>query len=790
MNDNITINLNEIVKYLKKLASEQGYLTNSDINKALPRDCSSDLYTEIVTELFLEDINIIEKNYSSKIESKPKNIVQIKSELILIGLKQGYLSFQEINKVLPKEKYEEIIDELKENKVILVDDDKIALEKIKSNIINKGVRQGYLTSEDINKYFPVGFHQDIFEEIINKLIVKGVRLIDVNETIFNNEASFTEPTSYEDKSTNNDVGLNNEFIDENENSGEEFEEDNDDENEDDNEDGNDNDNDNIETKYNGYDKLLESIFGPISDANQSDCSLETLKVATKNESHNLEEIRAELVQKGISQGYLSYQEINKVLPDGLSTEMFEEVINELMDKEVELVDDDESVLEKKLPVVDEAIIDKKLVEFRKELINKGNEDGYLTFQYLKEVLPIHLSRENFEELVDELEARDIELIDEDKESRTSNTICSKNDLKILFRENYYVFDLIDKESIFRKIKAKLIEKGIRQSYLSFYDINELIPYDYSKNMFFKVVNELNYRNIEYIDNFDDDNLFLDIADVYISEIHKIRLLSMQEEVSLAKRIEHGDQEAQRKLIEANLRLVVYVAKKYTKRGLLFLDLIQEGNLGLIKAVEKFKYRKGYKFSTYAIWWIRQAIARAIADQTRTIRIPVHMVETINKLRKASRKLVQKLGKDITVEELACEVGLPIEKVKYIMQIAMGSISLEAPIGDGNDIDFYDFTPSNEHDFGEFVEDKNILPPDERAINSVLKDQIKNILTTLSKREAEVIKYRFGLKDGWQKTFDEVGQIYGLSRERIRQIEVKALKKLRTPNILDKLKDFY
>lgn len=364
-------------------------------------------------------------------------------------------------------------------------------------------------------------------------------------------------------------------------------------------------------------------------------------VVLGKQKKSLEEIRQELIDKGKSQGYLSYQEINVALPDGLNTGDFEEVIGELMDANVELVDDDEIRLKEKLRMPEE-----------------------------------------------------------------------KKD------QNY-------------------TEAG---------------------------------QDFEDID---------DSVRVYLREIGKIKLLTMQEEVALAKRIEHGDQEAQRKLIEANLRLVVSVAKKYTKRGLLFLDLIQEGNQGLIRAVEKFKYRKGYKFSTYAIWWIRQAITRAIADQARTIRIPVHMVETINKLRKASRKLMQKLGRDPTLEELAVEVTLPIEKVKNIMKTAMDPISLETPINGEED-----------SHLGDFVEDKSALPPAETAFNLILKEQINKVLSTLTERESRVIKYRFGLEDGWQRTLEEVGQKFGVTRERIRQIEAKALRKLRHPSRSKKLKEFY
>ena len=354
-----------------------------------------------------------------------------------------------------------------------------------------------------------------------------------------------------------------------------------------------------------------------------------------------------------------------------------------------------------------------------------------------------------------------------------------------------------------EIKAQLIEIGTRQGYLSYDEVNRVLPNNLPPEAFEEVINDLMEKNVELVD---DDSIidkkvpqaedkkeeedpeaqqqadFEDIDDsvrVYLREIGKIRLLTMHEEVTLAKRIEHGDEEAQRKLIEANLRLVVSVAKKYTKRGLLFLDLIQEGNQGLIRAVEKFKYRKGYKFSTYAIWWIRQAITRAIADQARTIRIPVHMVETINKLRKASRKLIQKLGREPAVEELAAEVSLPIEKVKNIMKTAMDPISLETPINGEED-----------SHLGDFVEDKSALPPAETAFNLILKEQINKVLATLTERESRVIKYRFGLEDGWQRTLEEVGQKFGVTRERIRQIEAKALRKLRHPSRSKKLKEFY
>ena len=263
--------------------------------------------------------------------------------------------------------------------------------------------------------------------------------------------------------------------------------------------------------------------------------------------------------------------------------------------------------------------------------------------------------------------------------------------------------------------------------------------------------------------------------MYLQEIGRVPLLTAEEEVELARRMEAGDASARHRLEEANLRLVVSIAKRYVGRGMLFLDLIQEGNLGLLKAVEKFDYSKGYKFSTYATWWIRQAITRALADQARTIRIPVHMVETINKLVRVSRSLLQELGRDATAEEIAKEMGLSVVRVREIMKIAQEPVSLETPVGEEED-----------SHLGDFIEDEAALDPADAASMMLLKEQISEVLKTLAPREAEVLRLRFGLEDGRSRTLEEVGQSFGVTRERIRQIEAKALRKLRHPVRLRKL----
>ncbi len=283
------------------------------------------------------------------------------------------------------------------------------------------------------------------------------------------------------------------------------------------------------------------------------------------------------------------------------------------------------------------------------------------------------------------------------------------------------------------------------------------------------------------DNFEDLEKSMSIDDpvrMYLKEIGKVPLLNADEELELAKKMENGDLEAKQRLCEANLRLVVSIAKRYVGRGMQFLDLIQEGNLGLIKAVDKFDWRKGYKFSTYATWWIRQAITRSIADQARTIRIPVHMVETINKQIRVTRQLLQELGRDPSPEEIAKEMEIPVEKVREISKIAQEPVSLETPIGEEED-----------SHLGDFIPDEDVPSPADAAAFSMLKDQLNEVLATLTDREQEVLRLRFGLDDGRQRTLEEVGQQFNVTRERIRQIGAKALRKLRHPNRSRRLKDY-
>ena len=366
---------------------------------------------------------------------------------------------------------------------------------------------------------------------------------------------------------------------------------------------------------------------------------------------------------------------------------------------------------------------------------------------------------------------------------------------------------VDERVQFLESLNKLVEMGKKKDgKINFSDINEQFKdIDLDGDKTEKILDYLEQNGIIAIlpDTDTDEDIILDVDDepteeeleniefsvpdgvsiedpvrMYLKEIGKVPLLSADEEVELAKKMETGDLDARKRLAEANLRLVVSIAKRYVGRGMLFLDLIQEGNLGLIKAVEKFDYRKGYKFSTYATWWIRQAITRAIADQARTIRIPVHMVETINKLIRVQRQLLQELGREPYPEEIAKEMNLPVDRVREIQKISQEPVSLEAPIGGEED-----------SHLGDFIQDDNVPVPAEAAAFTLLKEQLSEVLGTLTDRERKVLELRFGLDDGRARTLEEVGKEFNVTRERIRQIEAKALRKLRHPSRSRKLKDY-
>ncbi|HEX6922530.1 MAG TPA: RNA polymerase sigma factor RpoD [Bacillales bacterium] len=351
-----------------------------------------------------------------------------------------------------------------------------------------------------------------------------------------------------------------------------------------------------------------------------------------------------------------------------------------------------------------------------------------------------------------------------------------------------------------QVKEQLVELGKKRGAITYREIaDRLAPFDQNSEQMDEFFEYLDDQDVEVLDEADNPALQqagkeeeFDLNDLsvppgvkindpvrmYLKEIGRVDLLSAKEEIDLAQRIEDGDEEAERRLAEANLRLVVSIAKRYVGRGMLFLDLIQEGNMGLIKAVEKFDYRKGYKFSTYATWWIRQAITRAIADQARTIRIPVHMVETINKLIRVQRQLLQDLGREPTPEEISKEMDLTPDKVREILKIAQEPVSLETPIGEEDD-----------SHLGDFIEDQDAQAPSDAAAYELLKEQLEDVLDTLTDREENVLRLRFGLDDGRTRTLEEVGKVFGVTRERIRQIEAKALRKLRHPSRSKRLKDF-
>jgi RNA polymerase primary sigma factor len=364
---------------------------------------------------------------------------------------------------------------------------------------------------------------------------------------------------------------------------------------------------------------------------------------------------------------------------------------------------------------------------------------------------------------------------------------------------------VENELTFEQVKEQLTELGKKTGVLAYDDIAEkMANFELESDQMDEFYEFLGDQGIELVGDSEEDETpntkqlsktgdeEFDLNDLsvppgvkindpvrmYLKEIGRVDLLSAEDEIKLANRIEAGDEEAKRRLAEANLRLVVSIAKRYVGRGMLFLDLIQEGNMGLIKAVEKFDYRKGFKFSTYATWWIRQAITRAIADQARTIRIPVHMVETINKLIRVQRQLLQDLGREPTPEEIGEDMDLTPDKVREILKIAQEPVSLETPIGEEDD-----------SHLGDFIEDQDATSPSEHAAYELLKEQLEDVLDTLTDREENVLRLRFGLDDGRTRTLEEVGKVFGVTRERIRQIEAKALRKLRHPSRSKRLKDF-
>ena len=384
--------------------------------------------------------------------------------------------------------------------------------------------------------------------------------------------------------------------------------------------------------------------------------------------------------------------------------------------------------------------------------------------------------------VDAISSEEDSLEDYEENDFNSTPILSKED-KAVFNDEPLVIALFEKSKIkgsmtFDEINAVLDETELEPEVIDkIYEVAERVgiavvgEYDVTST-------DTNKQYVEDLESLAEGVGLEDHVRMYLKEIGKVPLLTAEEEVELAIRIEHGDEAAKDRLNEANLRLVVSIAKRYVGKGMQFLDLIQEGNLGLLKAVEKFDYRKGYKFSTYATWWIRQAITRAIADQARTIRIPVHMVETIHKLGRVSRQLSQELGKDPTPEQIAVEMNMPVDKVREIMKISQDPVSLETPVGEEED-----------SHIGDFIPDDDAPAPSESAAAILLREQLMEVLETLTAREQKVLRLRFGLDDGCQRTLEEVGKEFSVTRERIRQIEAKALRKLRHPSRSKKLKDY-
>ena len=408
-------------------------------------------------------------------------------------------------------------------------------------------------------------------------------------------------------------------------------------------------------------------------------------------------------------------------------------------------------------------------EKARALIKKAVEEGIITYEEINEELGDDFPAENIEQLINEMLEQGIKIVDEEQLDELGEDELREKDLGDDYVDSEEHDDLLEDDTDDKLDDTDDENDDTEESFTEFDDeFNPEYIEDVSED---ELSNEklLNLGNSAKVD---------EPIKMYLREIGQVPLLTHDEEIEYAKRAYEGDEEASKKLIESNLRLVVSIAKKHTNRGLKMLDLIQEGNMGLMKAVEKFEYEKGFKFSTYATWWIRQAITRAIADQGRTIRIPVHMIETINKIKKESRIILQETGKEPTAEELSKKLELPVDKVKNILEMNQDPISLETPVGSEED-----------SELGDFVEDDKFLNPYDATTRVLLKEQLDEILKTLNEREEMVLRYRYGLDDGSQKTLEEVGKIFNVTRERIRQIEVKALRKLRHPSRRKKLEDY-
>ncbi len=416
---------------------------------------------------------------------------------------------------------------------------------------------------------------------------------------------------------------------------------------------------------------------------------------------------------------------------------------------------------------------------KNELIEKGKKDGYILISDVVEITKeCKVSEQEIKDFHEEVKKLNIEIVDKIPEN-LKKSVKKVKEIKS-----------------FEDRKKDLIEKGKNKGFITYEELAESLKgLDIDNDSLDELYNDLIENKIEIVGEDDNTNqgdspILLndneitkdvninDPVRMYLKEIGRISLLTPEEEMELSVKVANGDEEAKNRLAESNLRLVVSIAKRYVGRGLLFLDLIQEGNIGLMKAVDKFDYDKGYKFSTYATWWIRQAITRALADQARTIRVPVHMVETINKMARIQRQLTLELNREPTEEEIAKKMGISVEKVRDVIKISQDPVSLETPIREED----------NSH-LGDFVKDINAMTPEEYATNEILKEEIKAVLETLQEREQEVLELRFGLIDGTSHTLEEVGKRFNVTRERIRQIEAKALRKLRHPSRAKRLKDF-